>query len=453
VTDTDLAPFHAPGTPEYAEACASFQLAGPVDPAGAFVARTVEDVVRAVGTARRAGLPLRINTTGHAMGRTAPVAGSLLVRPQLDAPVRIDVAARTARIPAGKRWADVLAAATPHGLTAVHGSSATVGVIGYLLNGGISFYGRRHGIAANLVRSLTVVGADGEVTVAGPELLWALRGGGGGFGIVVEAEIELIPVHRVVTGMTVWDARDAARVAPAWQRWTATAPAEVTTSLRLLNVPPLPSVPPQLAGRHVLAIDGAVAAVTEDDVATAERIAADLVSGLSAIAEPIMTTWATAGPELLPATHMDPAEPIPFRSDTALLGELDDEGWTGLLAAAGVGESTSLLSVELRQLGGAFAEPGPRGGAFSHIPAPLLYWACGIAGVPGTEKDLARVRDALAPYRTGFTAPTFTDHFDQEQRTYDEQTRARVERARAAADPHGLFAGDVAVIRDASGVR
>ena len=107
MTNTNFFPFAAPGTAEYAEACAAFQLAAPVDPAGAFTARSVDDVVRAVITARREGRPLRVNTTGHAMGRTAPLTDSLLVRPLIDAPVHVDPHARTARVPAGPASAAV----------------------------------------------------------------------------------------------------------------------------------------------------------------------------------------------------------------------------------------------------------------------------------------------------------------------------------------------------------
>ncbi|MGW0194096.1 FAD-binding oxidoreductase [Nonomuraea sp. NPDC003201] len=189
MTTVDIAPFSLPGTPEYAAAGASFQLAAPVDPAGAFTARSVDDVVRAVATARRSGRLLRLTTTGHAMGRTGPLTDSLLLRLLLDGPVHVDPATRTARIPAGKTWGAVLPELFEHGLTAVHGSSSTVGVIGYLLGGGLSFYGRRFGLAANSVRSLTVVLAGGEVVEASamhrPDLFWALRGGGGGFGVVV----------------------------------------------------------------------------------------------------------------------------------------------------------------------------------------------------------------------------------------------------------------------------
>ncbi|MGW2640950.1 FAD-binding oxidoreductase [Streptomyces sp. NPDC001348] len=439
-------PFSPPGTPAYAEAGASFQLAAPVDPAGAFTARSIDDVVRAVAAARRAGRALRLNTTGHAMGRTAPLTGSLLLRPLIDAPVRVDPETRTARVPAGRTWGDVLPEVTRYGLTALHGSSCGVGVIGYLLGGGISFYGRRFGLAANSIRSLTVVLADGEVIEAStthrPDLFWALRGGGGGFGVVVEAEIDLVPMHRVLTGMAVWDRADAARLAPAWQTWARNAPPDITTSFRVLSLPPLPVLPPYLAGKRVVALDGAVTVSAESDLPAAQRVLDEMLSTLSAIAQPVANTWAVAPPQALPLTHMDPLQPVPFDSDSALVHEIDAAGWAHTLDAG-----PSLVALELRQLGGAFAVAPPNGGVLGHLSAPLLYHGVGLAGEV-TARDLKAVRAAIGPFLTGYTAPNFVDHFAQPQRTHDDHTRVRVERVRLAVDPAGLFAGDVAPTRD-----
>ncbi|GIM97045.1 FAD-binding oxidoreductase [Paractinoplanes toevensis] len=441
-----MTPFSRPGTAEYAAATASFQLAVPVEPAGAFTARSVDDVVRAVAAARRSGRPLRLTTTGHAMGRTGPLTDSLLLRPVLDTPVRVDPEARTARVPAGKTWGDVLPETTRYGLTALHGSSSSVGVIGYLLGGGLSFYGRRFGLAANSLRSLTVVLADGEVVETSstqrPDLFWALRGGGGGFGVVVAAEIDLIPMHRIVTGMAVWDPADAARLAPVWQAWARTAPPEITTSFRMLSLPPLPFLPPYLAGKRVLALDGAVIAPAEADRPAARRIADEMLSPLSAIAPPVANTWAEAAPEALAGVHLDPAEPVPFHSDSALLHEIGEADWARVLEAG-----PNLIALELRQLGGAFATGAANGGALDRFAAPLHYYGVGLAGAD-TEQDLKAVRTALEPSLTGFTAPNFVDDLDRPQRSYDDEIRARVERVRHATDPTGLFAGDAAPARD-----
>ncbi|MFJ9908966.1 FAD-dependent oxidoreductase [Streptomyces sp. NPDC101152] len=446
MTSTDNTPFNPPGTPGYAEATASFQLAAPVDPAGAFTARSIDDVVRAVAVARHVSRPLLLNTTGHAMGRTAPLTDSLVLHPLLDQPLRVDPDTRTARVPAGKTWGDILPEITRYGLTALHGSSSGVGVIGYLLGGGISFYGRRFGLAANSIRSLTVVLADGDVVEASgthrPDLFWALRGGGGGFGVVVEAQIDLVPMHRVLTGMTVWDPADAARLAPAWQTWARDAPPEITTSFRMLSLPPLPGLPPYLAGKRVIALDGAVTASAESDLPAAQRILDEMLSPLSALAQPVADTWAVASPQALPLTHLDPLQPVAFESDSALIQEIDTSDWARALEAG-----PSLTAFELRQLGGAFAVPASNGGALDHLTAPLLYHGVGLAGEE-TARDLKAVRAAIQPFVTGYTAPNFVDHFTQRQRTYDDRTRVRVERVRLAVDPTGLFAGDAAPTRD-----
>jgi FAD/FMN-containing dehydrogenase len=455
-TTADLAPFARPGEAEYRQATAAYQLAATVDPVGAFVARSVADVVCAVGTARSARLPIQVITTGHAMSRCAPLSNSLLLRPEIEAPVRIDVDARTARVPAGTRWQDVVSEAAQHGLAALHGSSPTVGVIGFLLGGGISFYGRRFGISSNFVRSLTVVLADGEIVTASAlenaELFWALRGGGGGFGIVVEAEVDLVPIANIITGAIMWDAADAMEIAPLWQRWAATAPDAVTTTLRLLNLPPVDGVPPEIAGKQVLALDGAVIAPTTADLKEAELIADALLAPLRAAATPLIDTWAAATPRELHLTHMDPQEPFAYRSDTALLREFDDEGWRTFFRAAGVGSGTTLVSVELRQLGGAFAVPSDNGGVFDHIDAACLYWSGGLMTGPfehTTPVDIERIRDATLRYRTGLTAPTWAECYDlPQQRTYDNETLVAIERIRKQVDPEGLFAGDVSPIRD-----
>ena len=266
----------------------------------------------------------------------------------------------------------------------------------------------RRGLAANSVRSLTMVLADGEVVEASAthraDLFWARRGGGGGFGVVVEAEIDLIGMHRIVTGMTVWD---AARLAPVWPEWTRTAPPGITTSLR------------------VLALDGAATATTASGLPAAQRTVTEMPTPLIVLARPVADTWAVAGPEALPLTHLDPAQPVAFGSDSALINGIDRDGWAAVLDAG-----PSLLAVEPRQLGGALATPAPTGGVLDHFAAPLLYHAVGVTG-PETARDLGAVRSAVRPYLTGFTAPNFVDHVDQPQRT----------------DPTGLFAGDISPIR------
>lgn len=197
-----------PGDAAYVAATRAFNLTAQISPDRAVVAGSVVDVVEAVAYARRKGLRVRVISTGHGATASAPFDGALLIRLGLPGGVHVHTGSRTATVPAGATWGDVVAATSPHGLVALHGSSPSVGAIGYLLRGGVSFYGREHGLAVNSVRSISIVLADGTETLVSddhePELFWALRGGGGGFGVVTQVEIDLYPMDSILTGATVW---------------------------------------------------------------------------------------------------------------------------------------------------------------------------------------------------------------------------------------------------------
>ena len=174
----------SPGDEAHEQAVACYNLDAHPVPAHTVIATCAADVSNAILTARDSGMGVRAQATGHAATSASPMSGDLLISTQLEEPVIIDPVASIARISAGTRWSSVVDAAAAHGLIALHGSSGTIGAIGYLLRGGLSFYGRLHEIAANSLRSLTIVIATGETIEVSedsvPELFWALRGGGGG---------------------------------------------------------------------------------------------------------------------------------------------------------------------------------------------------------------------------------------------------------------------------------
>ncbi|MFD7768117.1 FAD-binding protein [Streptomyces sp. NPDC059787] len=452
LSDVREAALARPGSPEYERATAAFNLAAPPRPAAAVVARTPGQVRAAVRTAVRAALPVRVHSTGHASGAVRPADGALLIRTELAGGVEIDPVRRTARVPAGTTWGEVVRAAAPYGLAAAHGSAEHVGVVGYLLGGGVSFYGRGTGLAVNTVRAVELVTADGESVRADagnePELFWALRGGGGGFGVVTGVEIGLFPVAQVVTGACYWSAAHARPLLDRWRAWSRHAPREATTSLRIMNLPPVPGVPPQLAAGPVLCVDGAVLARRAEDTATAHETAAGLLGPLRDIAEPLLDTWAPTGPAGVLDAHMDPAEPVPFIGDHLLLRELDDAGGEAFLGAVGEGSGSPLAVATLRQLGGAFAEAHPEGGALSQVDAAYAYMGSGPPFGPVTVQALhdhcATVREALAPWDTGSTVPSLVEGYGRPQLHLDRDRAAAVGRVRDRVDPHGVFAGDVA---------
>ncbi|HEX6472290.1 MAG TPA: FAD-binding protein [Streptosporangiaceae bacterium] len=441
-----------PGDPAYEAATAVFNLSAPARPAAAVTARTVGEVSAAVRYAAAEGRQVRVQTTGHASAAVRPLDGAVLIRTELAGRVEIDPIRRVARVPAGTRWAAVVEAAAAHGLAAPHGSSPNVGAVGYLLRGGLSFYGRKVGLAANSVRAVELVTADGEPRRADegsdPELLWALRGGGGGFGVVTAIELELFPIAKVVTGAAYWPATHAERLLRAWLRWSADAPWEATTTLVVMNLPPLPDVPPVLAGRTMVSVSGAVLSETDAGTAGAERHAADLLAPLRAVAEPVLDTWHPTTPSAVLEAHMDPTDPVPFVGDHMLLDDLGDAGAAAFLEVVGEGSGSPFVLAGLRQLGGAFARPDPAGGVLDHLDARFSYAGSGVPMEPVTVAALrghiAKVRAALAPWDTGRTAPSFVEDFGQPQRHLSPADVEAVDRVRVRVDPAGLFRGDIA---------
>ena len=243
--------------------------------------------------------------------------------------VSVDAAARTARIAGATTWAEVVAESSPHGLTALHGSSPSVAAIGYLLGGGISCYGRAHGLAANSVRGIDVVTADGALwhtdATEHADLFWALRGAGANLGVVLAVEIDLIAQPDVHAGMMLWDREHAPGVVAAWASWTRALPESVTSALRIMSFPPLPELPPFLSGRDLVVVDGVA---LEDD----ER-AAELLAPLRAL-DPELDTFARIPALGVLDVHMDPPEPVPGVGDHAVLGPLEDDAVAALLGVA-----------------------------------------------------------------------------------------------------------------------
>ncbi len=195
---------HLPGEAGYETERHSLNPA--LDPRPAIIAEACgpADVIAAIDAAREHGLRLSVQATGH--GTHAPNDGGLLLKTGAMAGVFVDPERRIARVGAGARWGQVLRAAAPFGLAPVSGSSPDVGVVGYTLGGGLGWLSRRFGFAADSVLSVDVVTAEGRLITASadrhPELFWALRGGGPGFGVVTAMDIALHPVAAVYAGVS-----------------------------------------------------------------------------------------------------------------------------------------------------------------------------------------------------------------------------------------------------------
>ncbi|MDM4719638.1 FAD-binding protein [Micromonospora sp. WMMA1363] len=440
-----------PGSADFTDATHVFNLNARPEPEAAVTVRSVPEARETLALARERGMPVRVHSTGHGAGSVRPVRGGLLIRTDLSGGVRVDPARRTARVPAGTRWQEVVEAAAPHGLTAAHGSAGTVGVVGYVLGGGLSPYGRLVGLAANTVRAVELLTADGRLHCADedrdPELFWALRGGGGGFGVVTAVEIELLPVAAVITGAAYWPEHAAERIIATWTRWATDAPREVTTTIRVMRLPPVPEVPPQLAGRTTVAVDGAVHTAHPTGLAAARRHAEDLLNPLRAIATPVLDTWSEGNATDVLRAHGDPAAPLPFLGDHMLLGDLDGDAIDRLLDAVRSRPTSPLVVAGLRQLGGAYGTPERAGGVLDRLDAAYSYAGSGPVLAP-EHADAIRthcdeIRRALRPWDTGRTVPCFVEDPDRPRRHISDEQMLSVARVRQRVDPEGLFREDV----------
>ncbi|WP_244931686.1 PIG-L family deacetylase [Nocardioides sp. W7] len=427
---------HLPGDPGYDVARQAWNLAVDQRPAAVAIPTSVAEVVAVVRAAVSAGLRVAPQSTGHGASALAEqdLSEVVIVRLSSLTGVSVDAPSRTASVVGGTLWQDVVAAAAPYGLTALHGSAPDVAVAGYALSGGLSFYGRRHGVAANSVRAVEVVTADGSLVRADAaehaDLYWAVRGGGGNLGVVVGMELELLPYANVYAGMLLWDVERAPEVVRAWAAWTREAPESATTSLRVMSFPPLPELPPFLSGRSLMIIDGAV---LEDD-----QQAAEVLAPLRAL-DPELDTFGRIPSAAMLEVHMDPPAPTPAVSDHSVLGELTDAAIDAFLGQVGPGTASGLMFAELRHLGGAFARPVEGGGAVSHVPGSYALYCVAIAPFPEAavagRAAAQAVVAAMAPWSQASLVPTFAESAVDTSTFFDGEDWARLAHLRTQLDP------------------
>jgi FAD/FMN-containing dehydrogenase len=438
------------GEPAGAAAAAGFNTAVTHRPAMVVAASGAADVAAAVGFARDEGLAVAVQATGH--GAAAVADDTLLVSTQRMLGVRVDPAAETARVQAGVRWRAVIDAAVPHGLAPLSGSSSGVGVVGYTLGGGMGHLARRHGFAADHVRSVELVTAAGEIRTvtaeSDPELFWAVRGGQSRFGIVTALELGLVRVPTFFGGAMLFTGAAVEDVLRTWAAWAPTLPEEVTTSVALLRLPPIEDVPPPLRGVVSLAVRfGFTGSAAEGEA---------LLAPVRRVAVPVLDSVGPMSYAAVDGIHMDPPDPLPAVTRGGLLRGMSPEVVDTLLAVAGPDVSVPLVAAEVRLMGGALGRPAPvlnavagREGAFSlsvvaPAPPPLLDTAHAVT---------AGVVDALAPWSPGTSLVNFTGHGQGVRSVWAPDELERLRRVKETVDPHDLFGGGLTTSALAGGAR
>ena len=427
-----------PGDSDWDAARQAWNLSADQRPAAVVFAESADDVVAVVDYARRRSMRVTTQGTGHFAGTLEGFDNTILIRTCRMRGLEIDPDTQTARAEAGVLWEEVSLAAAEHGLAGLAGSSPDVGVVGYTLGGGLGWLARRYGLAANSVTAVELVTADGSLVRADrdtePELFWAIRGGGGSFGIVTAIEFSLYPVPEVYAGVLFFPVERASEVLKAWRSWVEDTPDEVTSVGRLMSFPPIPMVPEPLRGQSFVLVEATYIGDEADGAA--------LIQPLRELG-PAMDTFATIPVEELRHLHMDPPTPVPGAGDGMSLVDVTPETIDALVEVAGAGSGSPLLSVELRQLGGAVAEPSPEHGAVGTLDAGFAMFGVGMALDPemkqAVEAHAATVKAALAPWAADRGYFNFADRPQDGEGLYPAETYRRLAEIKADVDPEELF--------------
>jgi FAD/FMN-containing dehydrogenase len=432
-------PVVGPSDPAWDTARQAWNLTADQKPEAVAFVETAADIRAVVDFARERDLKIAAQGTGHAAPALGSLEGALLLKTMRMGRVDVDPAVRTARVEAGALWGELGVAAGEHGLSGLSGSSPDVGVVGYSLGGGIGWLSRRHGLASNSITAIELVTAAGDLVRADREteadLFWALRGGGGSFGVVTALELELFDTPEIYAGSIMWPAERGAEVFEAYRTLAAELPPEFTSGVRFLSLPPIPEVPEPLRGRSLVDVTGAFLG--------AEEQGRELLAPLRELGDPVIDTYAMVEPAALSHIFGDPEQPTPGMTHQALLRELAPETAEAIVENAGPGSGSPLLMVALRHLGGALAAAPEGAGALDLLDAEYAMYGVGLPMapemVPAIDTHLDRIVDAVEPWSTGVDYLNLAERPSDASRAFAPETYARLREIRAQVDPAGMF--------------
>jgi hypothetical protein len=405
----------------------------------ALIARAADaaDVLRSVAFAREYDLPLAVRSGGHSLAGYGTVEGGLVIDLSRMQGLSIDPERRIAWAQPGLTWGQYAEQANVYGLATTAGDTASVGLGGLTLGGGIGWMARKHGLTVDNLLSVEIVTADGRLVRASteerPDLFWALRGGGGNFGVATAFQYRLQPAGTIFGGAVIYPVeRDILR---GWSEYVAQAPDELTSIAFITAAPPAPFVPADQVGKPVMI----VAMVCVGDIPNAERVVAPLRrlgTPIVDIARPMqypeMFTL-TAG-----ATHPGYAS---HRS--GFLPSLPDAVQDMVIDQATTSSMAGRI-IELRGLGGAMARIDPTSTAFVHRDKPYMLTLIGATQDPA-QLDAQRTWttdtwDLVRPYTSGAYVNFLED--EGADRVFDAYPAATYERLSAIKrqyDPSNVF--------------
>jgi hypothetical protein len=396
------------------------------------------EVAAVIADARERGLRIAAQATGHNPGPLGSLEGTMILNTSALTGVSIDAGTRRVRVGAATKWEKVTPRLSELGLAGLHGSSPDVGIVGYSLGGGIGWLARKHGMQTNAVTAIELVTADGHLVRTDPEhepeLFWALRGGGGNFGVVTAIEFAVQPVRELYAGAMFFSLEQTAEVLQAWTELLPALPEEITSWASVLHFPPLPEIPEPVRGRSFMVVMAAFLGSEADG--------RELLRPLRRLG-PGMDTFAVQPPIGLSELAMDPPDPLPYWTTHALIDELPAVAIEDVAQIAGPG--SALAMVQFRHMGGALARREPGAGARATLPGHISMFGLGVvpeAGVEATvQAELEALSAAVAPHRVG-DYPNFVEEPADASAFFDADTWTRLRDVKALYDPADLFKGN-----------
>jgi hypothetical protein len=431
---------YLPGQPEYAVELDGFDRSVLHRPALVVAADSAADVVAAVRFAGRHRLGVAVQNTGH--GVAVPADGAVFISTRRMTGYEVDAERATAVLAAGVLWREVIAAAAKHGLAPLNGSAPFVGAVSYILGGGLGVLSRRYGFAADHVRWIEVVTADGRLRradpVTEPDLFWALRGGKGNFGVVTALEIDLVPVSRLYGGGLFYGAEATREVLSGYSRWVAGMPEEMSSSFAMFALPDQPDVPEPLRGRFVTHLRLACLGPAEEG--------RRLVQPLRDLAPTLLDTVTDMPYSGVASIHGDLPVAGSYYINTFQLTGLDHGTIFALLELAGP-DSDGRIGIEIRHLGGALARPPTVPNAVAHRSAPFQLYSASVLGT-GEDTEVraahAKLVHLLQPWNSSYRTLNFMAgiaHNDPAavRAAYTDDAYQRLVEIKTGFDPDNMF--------------
>lgn len=398
------------------------------------------DVAVAVTFARERSLPVAVRSGGHSAAAHSTCDGGLVIDLSLMKDIDINPAERIARIEPGLTWSEVASAAQPYGLAITAGDTATVGVGGLALGGGIGWFVRKYGLTIDNLRTVELVTAEGDFLRASAtehaELFWGLRGGGGNFGIATAFEFNLHPAGIVMGGAVFYEATNAEAILREYSRIAATAPDELTTQALLITAPPAPFIPQDRQGIPVVAI----LVCYSGDMAEGERIVAPLRRLATPLADVIAPMPYSA---ILSLAANGEIRGLRHHVRSLFMRSLDTDAVRALVTSAAATMSPETM-VQIRSLGGAMSRVPRDATAFAHRDAQFSVLVTNYGLTPEGDAErkarTERVWEALRPYAAGVYVNFLGDEGDERIReAYPPDTYARLAALKAQYDSTNFF--------------